>query len=159
MKQKQKNTLIFAYGSNMNDRQMSFRCPGAQRVCVAKLSDHRLVFAGRSPRWGGGGVASVEAARRASVVGVIWWLSPEDLERLDVFEGYPYVYDRVPVIVDRASGKSIWCFTYVKNDAEERIPPSPEYLRTILDGYKTAGASVPAHLRRLYNQVSHGIAA
>jgi gamma-glutamylcyclotransferase (GGCT)/AIG2-like uncharacterized protein YtfP len=155
------NALIFAYGSNMNRRQMSLRCPGAQVVSVARLPDHRLVFAGRSPRWGGGGVATIKPARRSTVMGVVWLLSGADLERLDGFEGYPYVYDRTPVLVDRdGGGKSLWCLTYVKNADEVKVPPTPEYLRTILDGYATAGAQVPVTLKRLYGQVSsHGLTA
>jgi gamma-glutamylcyclotransferase len=151
-----KNALVFAYGSNMNARQMAARCPGAERVCVGRLPDHRIEFAGRSARWGGGGVANIRPARRSSVVGVVWLLSAANLERLDGFEGHPYVYDRTPVLVDRSSGKSLWCYTYIKNDADEKTTPTPEYLRTILEGYKTAGAAVPGALKRLYSLVSHG---
>ncbi len=146
--------LVFAYGSNMNERQMATRCPGATAVGVAKLHDHQLLFAGRSARWGGG-VATIKPARRSAVSGVVWRVSNQNLERLDEFEGYPYVYDRMPVLVDAADGESMWCFVYVKNADEERTRPSPEYLRTILDGYETAGAAVPVTLKRLYNQVQH----
>lgn len=157
-KRKNGSELVFAYGSNMNARQMAIRCPGSRSVCVAKLPDHRLLFAGNSSRWGGG-VATIEPARRSSVVGVVWLVSPDNLERLDAFEGYPFVYDRTPVLVDRDEGNSLWCHAYVKNAAEVKTPPSPEYLRTILDGYETAGAPVPANLMRLYKQVRLGIAA
>jgi len=153
-----KNALVFAYGSNMNFRQMFLRCPGARAVCVAKLREHRLTFAGRSTRWGGG-VATIKPARRSSVVGVVWSVSRSNLDRLDGFEGYPFVYDRVPVRVDRGQDGELWCYAYVKNAAEVVTTPSREYLRTILDGYETAGAAVPASLRRLYEQVQHGAAA
>ena len=146
------NALVFAYGSNMNSRQMAARCPGAQVVSVAKLPDHRLTFAGRSARWGGG-VATIMPARRSSVVGVVWLVSAANLERLDEFEGYPFVYERVSVLVDRSEGASLWCYAYVKNAVDELAPPSREYLRTILDGYETAGAAVPTTLMRLYKQV------
>lgn len=153
-----KSALVFAYGSNMNARQMSLRCPGARAVCVAKLRDHRLTFAGRSTRWGGG-VATIKPARRSSVIGVVWSVSRANLDRLDGFEGYPFVYDRVPVQVDSTEAEAIWCYAYVKNAAEISTAPSREYLRTILDGYEGVGAAVPASLRRLYQQVQHGIAA
>ncbi len=144
--------LVFAYGSNMNARQMAVRCPGAVAVCVARLPEHQLLFAGRSARWGGG-VATIRPSRRSSVSGVVWRVSAQNLERLDEFEGFPYVYDRMPVLVDGADGESLWCYVYVKTADEERTRPSPEYLRTILDGYETAGAAVPVTLKRLYNQV------
>ncbi len=43
----------FAFGSNMDVAQMARRCPGAQAMGRATLTDHRLVFRGRwtpSPR-------------------------------------------------------------------------------------------------------------
>lgn len=155
-----KNALVFAYGSNMNARQMAIRCPGSKAVSVAKLRDHQLVFTGRSERWGGGGVATIQPARRSNVLGVLWILSADNLERLDGFEGYPYVYDRIAVRVESDSGRPLWCYTYVKNEVDEKTAPSPEYLRTILDGYATAGAAVPVNLKRLYGQVRQlGLAA
>lgn len=154
---KVENALVFAYGSNMNRRQMALRCPGARVVCVARLQDHQLVFTGRSARWGGGGVATIKPAKRSSVAGVVWWVPGRDLERLDMFEGYPYVYDRTPVCVDRGVGEQVWCYAYVKNAAEVKTPPSEEYLRTILDGYRTAGVAAPRPLKRLMGQVCHAI--
>jgi hypothetical protein len=127
-------------------------------VCTAKLRDYRLTFTGSSPRWGGG-VATIQYAKRSTVVGVLWWMSTENLERLDEFEGYPYVYDRVPIVVERLPGKELWCHTYVKSTEEIQSTPSPEYLRTILDGYSAARASVPAALKRLYSQVNNGLTA
>lgn len=155
---KKNGALVFAYGSNMNPRQMAIRCPGSLAICVAKLPDHRLLFTGRSAKWGGG-VATIQPAKRSSVVGVVWHLSADNLERLDQFEGFPFVYDRTQVLVDRGAGNSLWCSVYVKSVADERTAPSPEYLRTILDGYETAGAPVPVNLKRLYTQVRHLLAA
>jgi gamma-glutamylcyclotransferase len=158
-KRKNDSALVFAYGSNMNSRQMATRCPGARIIDVATLPDHRLLFTGRSARWGGG-VATIEPARRSRVVGVIWLVSAENLARLDEFEGYPYVYDRAQVLVDRAGGAaSLWCHAYLKAEAHEKTPPSPLYLRTILDGFEDVGAVAPLNLRRLYSKVAHGLAA
>jgi len=146
--------IVFAYGSNMNRRQMALRCPSARPLGVARLPEHRLMFAGHNARWGGG-VATVVPARRSSVLGVVWWLTKGDLDRLDTFEGYPFVYDRAPIIV-RAGQREIWCHTYVKNAADRQTAPSEEYLRTIFDGYHAAGARVPAQLKKLYAEVTYG---
>lgn len=149
--------LIFAYGSNMNHRQMAMRCPGARVVCVARLRNHRLTFAGTSPRWGGG-VATICPARRSNVHGIIWELNEADLMRLDAFEGYPFVYDRTAVKVD-VDGTEFWCSTYVKEHAEEETPPSANYLQVILDGYKWAEIPIPQRLRSLYGKAVHLVAA
>lgn len=153
-----KNYIVFAYGSNMNHRQMALRCPDARPVCVARLDGYRLTFAGHNARWGGG-VATIVPARRGGVTGVVWRLSEQDLKRLDEFEGYPFVYDRAPVIVrSPRRADEIWCHTYVKNVAQETTP-SEDYLRTIIEGYQTAGARVPAPLKKLYAQVTFGISS
>jgi gamma-glutamylcyclotransferase (GGCT)/AIG2-like uncharacterized protein YtfP len=104
-------------------------------------------------------VASIVPARRSSVVGLVWWVQADDLERLDYFEGYPYVYDRTPVLVDRGKLSSLWCYAYVKNATEAKALPSEQYLRTILEGYRTAGVPAPVTLKRLMGQVAHGINA
>jgi gamma-glutamylcyclotransferase (GGCT)/AIG2-like uncharacterized protein YtfP len=151
-----KTYFVFAYGSNMNRQQMAFRCPSAKTVCVAQLDGHKLVFAGDSARWDGG-VATVVPDRRSIVIGVVWKLTHSDLQRLDEFEGYPFVYDRAPVSVRATRRKQLWCYTYLKNANERQTLPSEEYLRTILDGYAAAGAPVPARLSKLYAQVRSGL--
>jgi gamma-glutamylcyclotransferase (GGCT)/AIG2-like uncharacterized protein YtfP len=159
MKDKSKSTInsgfiVFAYGSNMNRQQMAFRCPDARPLGVARLEGYRLTFAGFNARWGGG-VATILPARRSTVLGRVWWISKTDLERLDGYEGYPFVYDRAPVVV-KAGAREFWCHTYVKNAAEVQTTPSEDYLRTIIDGYQDARVRVPAPLKKLYMQVSYG---
>lgn len=144
-----RNYIVFAYGSNMNQRQMALRCPDATPICVARLDQHELTFAGLSPRWGGG-IATVVPSKRANVTGILWRLSGKDLERLDEYEGYPFVYDRMPVSVHTTKGTEVWCHTYVKNTIEFRAPPSEEYLRTIIDGYQSMKARVPKKIKKLY---------
>jgi gamma-glutamylcyclotransferase len=145
--------LVFAYGSNMNRRQMAARCPGARPVSVATLPDHRLQFVGSSARWGGG-VATVRPRRRSKVDGILWRLTDDDLRRLDHFEGYPVVYDREPVLVVDEDGKDRWCSTYVHvRGGAPPAQPSALYLRVILEGYEWAGVPVPPQLRKLYGEV------
>jgi hypothetical protein len=36
----------FAYGSNLDERQMRARCPEAALLCRATLDNHALVFGG-----------------------------------------------------------------------------------------------------------------
>jgi gamma-glutamylcyclotransferase len=149
--------LVFAFGSNMNPRQMASRCPGAKPVCRARLAGHRLVFVGSSSRWGGG-VASVEPDLASVVFGIVWELEPEDLRRLDLFEGFPTVYGRHQLKVTSEKNRArLKCWTYVYERAEVGASePSPQYLSTILEGYDWAGMDVPDDLRKRYESAIHG---
>ncbi len=150
----EQHALVFSYGSNMHPRQMAERCPGSRIVSVAKLHDHRLVFSGHNARWGGG-VATIREACRSKVVGVLWRLSPANLNRLDMFEGFPYVYDRVAVRVETSSRRPIWCHTYVKNEfgVEPDTSPSAAYLDVILGGYQHVGVRPPVELERMREEL------
>jgi len=68
---------------------MRERCPSARFVSVAKLPDHRLAFT-RNSKNRGCGVADVIGTTGHDVWGVVYEIiDPEDVERLDRFEGVP----------------------------------------------------------------------
>jgi len=79
--------LTFAYGSNMNPRQMADRCPSARFVCVADLADHSLDFTRKSVRRNCG-VADAVASPGGKVCGVVYEVSEGDLFELDASEGF-----------------------------------------------------------------------
>jgi gamma-glutamylcyclotransferase (GGCT)/AIG2-like uncharacterized protein YtfP len=148
-----KTNFVFAYGSNMNPAQMARRCPSAKFYCIGRLEEHQLRFVGYSGRWNGG-VATVSHKRRSRVLGIVWTVNDKDLERLDGFEGVPFVYERVPVPVKiDGSRRNVWCHTYVKVDDDNTRDPSAAYLTTILAGYEWAGARPAVGLLRLYDKV------
>src|SRR5262245_44078654 len=100
------STLVFCYGSNLDDAQMVMRCPGRAKVGNAVLRGHRLCFPRVSPRRGCG-VSSVELAQGHEVWGVVHRLEDADLAVLDGFEGYEpgraaalNRYNRRPVVVE-----------------------------------------------------------
>ncbi len=72
--------LYFAYGSNMDTGQMAHRCPGARKVGIALLNGYRFIINSR-------GVASVVPDKEHIVKGVVWEISPKDVESLDLYEG------------------------------------------------------------------------
>ncbi len=78
--------LYFAYGSNLDPKQMVCRCPSARAAFPAQLQDHRLDFTHFSARWSGGS-ADVVRQSGESVWGIVYELDPADLQRLDRFEG------------------------------------------------------------------------
>ena len=129
----------FAYGSNLNRKQMLRRCPDAKPKFKATLPDHKLLFAGRSREWSDGGVASVTPCIGEEVVGAIYEISEECRKSLDRYEGYPNVYDRITVTVVTESDKPVEAMTYVMVRQSDETRPAQEYLDAIRDGYEDWG--------------------
>jgi len=132
----------FAYGSNLNQKQMLERCPDSKPRFVATLPNYKLVFVGWSRQWRGG-VASIKPFRGERVPGAIYEISDRDLRRLDSCEGYregyPGDYNRLNVTVFDEKGESIAATTYIKARQSEETPPSQEYLSIMQQGYRDWG--------------------
>ena len=76
-----------AYGSNMVEEQMAYRCPNAKLIGTGQLPNHRLEFYLH---------ATVERsrARGASVPVAVWEINEEDEQNLDYYEGFPKYYTK-----------------------------------------------------------------
>lgn len=131
-------TFYFAYGSNMSQGQMRNRCSSAQFVCRGQLREHRLGFTRHSVGWGGG-TADVLAAPDAVVWGAVFTLSENDLELLDHDEGVPRAYVRVHGTVVDDAGQLLTAWIYVVAEKRPHVPPTRDYLDTILRGAREAG--------------------
>ena len=128
----------FAYGSNLNHKQMLERCPDSQPRFTASLPNYRLVFVGWSRQWRGG-IASIKPFRGERILGAIYEISERDLRRLDKYEGYPGNYNRFKVTVFNEDGEPIEAVTYIKSEQLEETPPGKEYLAVIQQGYRDWG--------------------
>ncbi len=122
----------FAYGSNLNRKQMLERCPDSKPMFVATLHNYKLVFVGWSRRWRGG-VASIKPFRGERVLGAIYEVSEECLRRLDKYESS---YNRMNVRVFDEDGEPIEAITYIKTGQSEETQPSKGYLAVIQQGYR-----------------------
>lgn len=121
-----KRKLYMAYGSNLNKRQMAYRCPTARPVGAAMIYGWELCFRG---------VADIVKSKDPNMllpVG-IWEITPADEYELDVYEGY------------RANGKGLYdklkvagIMTY-KMTRRDIAKPSTQYFNTILQGYHDFG--------------------
>jgi gamma-glutamylcyclotransferase (GGCT)/AIG2-like uncharacterized protein YtfP len=129
----------FAYGSNLNRKQMLRRCPDAKPKFKATLPDHKLIFAGRSREWQDGGVASIKLSMGKKVTGALYEISEVCRKSLDRYEGYPNVYDRITVTVFAESDKPVEAMTYIMVRQSDETQPSEEYLDAIRDGYDDWG--------------------
>lgn len=128
----------FAYGLNLNKKQMLGRCPDSQSRFTAILQHYKLIFAGWSRLWRGG-TASIKPFRGEKVLGAIYEISELDLVRLDKYEGYPDTYNRLKITVYRDTGEPVEAITYIKLSQSEETKPSPEYLAVIQQGYRDWG--------------------
>lgn len=70
----------FAYGSNLSEEGMRYRCPNAQAINKYILIGYRLTF--RS------GLPDILPEESGKVVGGLWKISESDEAALDRYEGY-----------------------------------------------------------------------
>ncbi len=128
----------FAYGANLNKKQMQERCPDSKPMFIATLHNYKLVFVGWSRQWRSG-VISIKSFRGERVPGAVYELSDQDWRRLDKHEGYPGAYDRLNVKLSDEYGELVEAITYIKAGQAEETQPSPEYLAIIQQGYRDWG--------------------
>ena len=125
----------FAYGSNLNKKQMLERCPDSKPKLIVTLPNYNLVFVGWSRKWRGG-VATIKRFSGGKVPGGVYEISEQCLRRLDRYEEG---YERFKVTVFSEDGEPIEAITYVKAGQLEETPPSREYLSIIQQGYRDWG--------------------
>ncbi len=149
----------FAYGSNMQFKQMRERCSSASFVGIAKLPGYKLAFTRYSRQWEGG-VADIVESNHTEVYGVIYTLIRKDLENLDGYEGYSEAraahlnsYNRRAIDIQPMDEpkSSVKAWTYFATKQAEFLPPSARYLHQIIEG--AIGSGLPetyiAHLRTI----------
>lgn len=128
--------LYVAYGSNMNLKQMEYRCPFSKVVRNGKLKGWKLVFNVHAD--------IIKTDDENDVVPVVVWdIDSRDWKMLDMYEGYPsyYIKERVNVILD--DGKEREAIVYVMADNRKGIcPPMKNYFDCILNGYIDNGIGV-----------------
>jgi len=122
----------FAYASNLNQKQMRERCPESKPLFKANLPNYKLVFSGWS-RELKGGKATIRLNRGEKVLGAVYDVSEQELQKLDRYEAG---YGRLKVTVFDEDGEPHEVITYIKADKSEESKPSSEYLSVIQQGYK-----------------------
>ena len=71
-----------AYGSNLDVKQMAYRCPRANVVGTGTIQDYKFVFDVH---------ADIRKTKGNNVKVVVWDIDEYDLESLDMYEGYPVI--------------------------------------------------------------------
>lgn len=131
---RKKEKLYLAYGSNMNQRQMAFRCPTAEVVGTSELKGYELLFRGARS----GAVATVEPKEGGTVPVLLWKIRRADEEALDRYEGYPRLYGKEMLQVE-LDGKEVSAMGYIMTPGHVLGVPSDGYADTIWEGYEQCG--------------------
>lgn len=128
--------LYFAYGSNMLGSRMKSRCPSAKAKFTAKLSKYELSFNKIGSDNTGKATIEHTGSNKDCVHGVVYDISAEDFEKLDMFEGVSGGhYQRNSIRVKDSSGNRVRVQVYIAVLVQEGLKPSKEYL-----GFLTKGA-------------------
>ena len=120
-----------AYGSNMSQEQMAFRCPNARLIGTGYLPNHQLEFYYH---------ATVEKTRlkRPRVPVAVWEIDAEDEKRLDRYEGFPTYYIKHQATVHMDDGSRIKGMLYLMNTFHGNLP-AQSYYNGIRDAYEALG--------------------
>ncbi|MDK2956446.1 MAG: hypothetical protein PWQ57_1942 [Desulfovibrionales bacterium] len=132
----------FAYGPNMNVKQMRERCTHPEVVGPARLPNHALAFYGYTWLWDSGMETVVPAPGR-DLWGVVYELGPTDADSLDAWQDIRLngtgSYFHSPATVLAPDGTAIEAVLYKKDMLGEPKLPSREFLEYILRGAREHG--------------------
>ena len=138
---KNKLMLYFAYGSNLNHKQMHIRCKDSRYIKSAFLEDYKLSFCAASRDYG---VANIVKKKGSKVPGGIWEISESDEKELDIYEGYPTLYTKDSF---NLNGEKVMFYImkkyYLKN-------PPKSYIDTINEGYKNCNIDLTITYDRFF---------
>tara|TARA_Y100000310_G_scaffold345833_1_gene470861 strand:- start:11828 stop:12271 length:444 start_codon:yes stop_codon:yes gene_type:complete len=115
--------LYFAYGSNLNHKQIKERCLDSKFMMPALLEDFKFVYEGYAKKWDGS-VANIIKSPGDVVWGGVYDISQNDLDALDFHEGYPGYYGRNNFKIKNNEGKVIEAIVYFKKNQEKIDLPS-----------------------------------
>lgn len=141
--------IYAAYGSNMNLEQMASRCPAAKVIGTGILEDYKLTFRGLYK-----GVANIEPCKGKKVPIVLWEITENCEAALDIYEGYPRLYEKREVKV-KTGTKIKRAMAYIMTAEYNNKPslPTGYYLGVINQGYLDNGLELEtlkqAHLECL----------
>lgn len=120
--------IYIAYGSNLNIRQMKYRCPKAKIIGSYILEGYKLEFRG---------VANIIPDKYSKVPIGLWEITEECEKALDIYEGYPKLYRKEYIELEINGVKEIG-MVYIMN-YKGVAPPSEYYYNVIKKGYKDFG--------------------
>ena len=127
-----------SYGSNLNVRQMKYRCPTAKIVGTAVIRDYELLYKGSKT----GSYLTIEKKKGSVVPVAVWEVTAADEHSLDIYEGYPNFYYKKDIKLQykgirTGKRRTIDAFAYIMHEDRPIGVPSIYYMKTCLEGYDT----------------------
>ena len=129
-----------AYGSNLYVELMQERCPDAELVGTAVLSDYRLLYKGKwSESW-----LTIEHSEGGKVPVAIWLVSRRDEMMMDRYEAYPVLYYKEDLLLSEVDCgdsrlENIPAFVYIIQSDNIPAIPSAAYVAECMEGYRRFG--------------------
>ena len=120
--------LYFAFGSNLNRKQIKRRCKNSRFISRHILKNYQLVFRSKY------GAADIQRKKGSSVLGAIYDINKTDEKKLDAYEEFPKVYVKKYF---KILGKKV--MLYYMSSKTKQTEPSRRYLSSIIQGYKDCG--------------------
>ena len=136
----------FAFGANMSSAVLRRRGIEVLSREPARLRGYRLVFDLAGFPWVEPAFASIVRHPEHDVYGVLYRLTPDQIERVDSYEGRAYSFIEVEVEGER-SGTTRSC-AYQTKRSTPGLRPSRRYLRVLCGGARENGLP-PFYLREL----------
>ena len=133
----------FAYGSNLHHLQMKRRCPNCRFIKKIILRNYNLTFRSKY------GTADIEKKMGKKVYGGLYLISKKAEKRLDVYEEYPILYQKMYFKYDNKK-----VMTYIMKKKTKLVPPTTRYLNVIKQGYKDCKLNIKS-LNDSLSQLKH----
>lgn len=144
----EESMLYFAYGSNLNEADLTAWCrsqdrdyPLGEKVGNAYLPDTRLLFNYYS-EFRQGGILNIHHRMGQATPGCIFHVRPGGWETLDAKEEFAKVHQRITVTAVTEDGRFHEVLTYqVRPDAAVGyfVPPSASYVKIMMDALTAHG--------------------
>ena len=131
------DSFILAYGSNLSQKRMAYRCPDMRVIGVTEIPGYRMLFKHSMT----GAYATIEQDANCSVPALVYRVTPEDEARLDRFEGYPRCYYKREFFLPvwKPEGGRLrnrkHCIAYILHEDRELGEPGAEYYSIVKRGY------------------------
>lgn len=126
-----KTKYYIAYGSNMDENQMAYRCPHARLVGKSVVEGYELLFKGSQT----GSYATIEPSKYEFVPVLIWEITSDDERSLDIYEGYPTFYYKKNLKV-MVEGEELTAMVYIMDEKRKLGIPSDRYFGVLKRAYR-----------------------
>jgi len=128
--------LYFAYGSNLNHRQMkNIRCVGSKYLKTILLKDYKLSFC-HPNKLNKYGYANIVKKKGSKIPGAIWKITKKHEKILDHYEEFPKSYQKKYFYLN---GEKI--MFYIMRKYFIKKPPK-NYINTIKEGYQDCNIDI-----------------